>query len=153
MLQKRWQTRSSLARYQRGQGLVEYALILVLVAVVAIGILSLIGWAAQGTMGLAVGALRGGAGGASSSSSYLTITSVQCQPGVKIVVDLVTSYPADELALRNNAADWFWTGVPSSNSHIVSGLAPNYSCPTSVVIQHRLSGNITAAGVQQVVFP
>jgi hypothetical protein len=137
---------------QSGQGLVEYALILVLVAVAAIVILGLVGWAAQGVMGLAVGGLRG-PGSSASNSPSLAITSVRCQAGVKIVVDLVTAYPASELTLRNDAPDWYWDGIPTSNSHIVSGLAPNYSCPRSVVIQHRKSGNITASGVEQVVFP
>lgn len=137
---------------QRGQGLVEYALLLALVAIAAIAALSLIGWISQGMIGLVVGDLQG-SGRSVSSSSYLTIVSVRCQPGVQIVVDLSTNYPAAELTLRNDAPDWYWDGVPTSNSHIVSGLAPNYSCPRSVVVQHRKSGNISAAGVQQVVFP
>jgi len=139
-------------RSQRGQGLVEYALILALVAVVAIVILGLIGWAIQGMTGLVAGALQR-PGGSVASSSYLTITSVQCQQGVKIVVDLSTTYPANELTLRSDAADWYWTGIPLNNYHIVSGLAPSYSCPRSVVVQHRPSGAIAASGVQQVVFP
>jgi Flp pilus assembly pilin Flp len=135
---------------QQGQGMVEYALLLALVAVVAIGILSLVGYAAQGTMGLAVGALRGT--GTGSGSSFLRITSVKCQPGVKIVVDMIAdaTISASDLTLRNNAADWFWQGVPSSTSQIISGLGPNYSCPTSVVVQHRKSASISVAGVQLV---
>jgi Flp pilus assembly pilin Flp len=135
---------------QHGQGLAEYALLLALVAIVAIIVLGLLGWAAQGMMGLVVGVLNG-PGGNSASSSHLTIVSVKCQPGVKIEVDISTTYPASELTLRNDAADWFWDGVPS-NTHIVSGLAPDYSCPRAVVVQHRTSGNIAAAGVEQVKF-
>jgi hypothetical protein len=138
-------------KLQRGQGLVEYALILALVAIVAIVVLGLIGWATQGMTGLVVGVLNG-PGGSSSSSSNLTIVSVRCQPGVKIEVDISTTYPASELRLRNDAADWFWDGVPSS-TFIVSGLSPEYSCPRAVVVQHRISGSIAAAGVEQVIFP
>ena len=139
-------------RSQRGQGLVEYALLLALVAVVAIVILGLVGWAIQGMTGLVAGALQR-PGGSVASNSFLTVVSVQCQAGVKIVIDLSTTYPANELTLRSDAADWYWTGLPPSNSHIESGLAPSYSCPRSVVVQHRPSGAIAAAGVQQVVFP
>src|SRR5258707_3531580 len=107
-------------RSQQGQGMVEYALLLVLVAVVAIGILSLVGYAAQGTMRLAVGALRGT--GTGSGSAFLRITSVKCQAGVKIVVDMVAdpSISASDLTLRNNAPDWFWQGAPTSTTQITS---------------------------------
>ncbi len=140
-------------RVQHGQSMVEYALILALVALVAIVILSLVGWSAQGATGLVVGALKG-PGGKVSSSSSLVILSVKCQAGVKIVIDLYLGPEASpsDLYLRNDAPDWAWDGSPSSIP-IVSGLAPNYSCPRTVVVQHRKSGAIAAAGVQQVVFP
>lgn len=139
-------------RASHAQGLVEYALIIALVALLVIGVAGLLGWVLQGGLGHVVGALLGPRNQA-SSSGHLTILKVECEVGNKIVVDLSTTYPAAELTLRSNAADWYWDGVPGSNSHIESGLAPDYSCPLSVVVQHQKSGNIAASGVALVDFP
>ncbi len=140
-------------RKQRGQGMVEYALILVLVAVVAIVILGLVGWSVQGVTGLVVGAVQGSGANASSGSS-LVIVSARCQPGVKIELELALGpgVSLNELTLRNDAPDWYWEfgTVPTSNP--VVSLIPGLSCPRSVVVQHQESGAIAAAGVQQVVF-
>jgi pilus assembly protein Flp/PilA len=49
----------SLRHRQRGQGLVEYALILVLVAIVVIGVLTTMGQKIQGAFNDIVGSLNG----------------------------------------------------------------------------------------------
>jgi pilus assembly protein Flp/PilA len=49
-----------LRAFQRGQGLVEYALILVLVAIVVIGVLSTMGTRIQAAFQHIVGAMGGG---------------------------------------------------------------------------------------------
>jgi pilus assembly protein Flp/PilA len=49
----------SLRHRQRGQGLVEYALILVLVAIVVIGVLTTLGTRIQGAFNDIVGSLGG----------------------------------------------------------------------------------------------
>jgi len=133
-------------RSQRGQSMVEYALAIVLVAVVAMGILGLVGNVAQGSLGIAVGALRGSGASSASSASLTFAAPVTCKQGVSIHVVLSTTLPLTELSLRNNAPDWHWQGYPIATD-FTSGLAPNYSCPTSVVVQHRASGAIAAAGV------
>ncbi|GEM_PF-6800498 len=131
-------------RSQRGQGLVEYALILALVAVVAIVILGVLGWVVQGGLGLVLGGLQA-PGSSVASSSHLSLLSVQCESGNRIVVDFSTDLPLNELTLRNDAPDWYWTGYPTS-THIDMGI-PGLSCPRSVIIQHQKTGAISAAGV------
>ncbi len=135
---------------RRGQGLVEYALILALVAIVAIAILGALGWVIQGVVGLVVGGVQS-PGSSVASSSHLTILSARCEPGNKIVVDFATDLPLEELSLRNDAPDWFWSGYPTS-THIEMGI-PGLNCPRSVIIQHQKSKAIAAAGVQSFVFP
>ena len=54
--------RERLAR-QQGQGLVEYALILVLVAIVVIGVLTTLGTRIEAAFGDIVGTLGGGSAG------------------------------------------------------------------------------------------
>jgi len=133
-------------RSQRGQSMVEYALAIVLVSIIAIGILGLVGNVAQGSLGIAVGALRGSGGTSASSSSLTFAAPVTCKKGVSIHVVLSTTLPLTGLSLRNNAPDWHWQGYPVS-ADFTSGLAPNYSCPTSVVVQDRSTGAIAATGV------
>lgn len=134
-------------RSQRGQGLVEYALILVLVAIVAIVILGVLGYVTQGGFGLVLGGLQS-PGRAVASSSHLTFLSVQCKPGVNIHVQFSTDLPLTELSLRNDAPDWYWTGYPTSTDFTMG--IPGLSCPRSVVIQHQKSGAISAAGVETI---
>ena len=59
MLSKGWRLRGRLTG-QDGQGLVEYALILVLVAIVVIGVLTTMGSKIQGAFQDIVGSLGGG---------------------------------------------------------------------------------------------
>ncbi len=141
-------------RYLCGQSLVEYALVLALVALVAIVILGVVGWTVQGVTGLVVGGISG-PGKSVASGSSLAILSARCQPGVKFEVQLYRGpgVALTDLALRHDAPDWYWGIDEVPTSDLIVAAIPGLSCPRSVVVQHRKNGSIAAAGVEQVVFP
>lgn len=128
-----------------GQGLVEYALLLVLVSIVVIGVLSLLGTATQGVFGLAVGALQSEGKGVSSSAN-LRIDSATCAGGT---VDFAgySSYNPTELLMKIDLAGYTFTITSGSPGPFSNSVALS-RCPQVIVLQHPPSGSIAAARVK-----
>jgi pilus assembly protein Flp/PilA len=151
---------------ENGQGLVEYALILALVAVVAIAVLGLIGFGIQRVYGL-IGAAMG-AEHDTSGAVVLQITTAQCVAvqssgltGLWVVG--VTNVPVSELVGSTEMG--IGTGMGGAPSPVTSNgpgtfrfnpLLANSAdltvCPRAVVVQSS-DGAITLAPVEAVLVP
>lgn len=116
---------------QRGQGLVEYALILVLVAVVVIAVLTLLG-PQVGNVFSRVNAGLGVATGGGGGGSTATVTNAGTQTHLGTIVTLnVTVSENTSITLTDDV---------SGNSKTVTC---NGSCNPTLDVGHTNSGNIT----------
>ncbi len=156
-----------LRKYQRGQGLIEYALILILVAVVVIAVAGLVGLAVQRLYGLVAGAL----GTKYDTVGHLTIDApgARCwhmsptsdYPQGFIGIDLhgITDIPFADLTYSTEGSvgtdldgkDASVEGNPSAPNYKVQYIlskTPPFTCPRVVVIQAK-SGAIAISPVTE----
>jgi pilus assembly protein Flp/PilA len=119
--------RRVLARKEKGQGLVEYALLLVLIAIVVISILALLGPAVGNVFSNILIAIQGG-GSITGISAQFTPASGPSPSQLTLTIDV--SEPT-EISVSGDASGTFtcnpptcqhtFTDVPSSGSATVSG--------------------------------
>ncbi len=142
-------------RRQHGQSLVEYALIIVLLAVVAIGVLLILGTQLQRVYGLVSAVL--GQSYNTTGQHTLTITSAKCvaltsahQTGLLIsgntdepITDLMGSTELGGAPVSDNGSGFLYHPMVDSTT------ADTSKCPRGVVIQAR-DGSIAFAPVTRV---
>ena len=156
----------ALDRIERGQGMVEYALILALVAVVAIAGLSLVGLGVQRNLAVIAGVM--GADHDTSDRAILEITTAQCiavgssgLTGLWVVgvtdQDIAWLSASNEYGI-NVGVDGLAAAVSASGPNtfqynpLLAYSADISACPKTIVIQSA-SGAIAVAPVDVVVMP
>jgi Flp pilus assembly pilin Flp len=153
-----------LRKNTKGQGLVEYALILSLVALVTIVVTFLLGQAAQRVYGVTAGAL--GAKYNASGAETITITSAQCiaeqssnRTGMWVLFESNVN-PGDLIAGTDKIVDGMIANGAAINSHgagytynplLSDSSADTGLCPKAVTIQTK-SGAIAVAPVEVVYY-
>jgi pilus assembly protein Flp/PilA len=143
--------RKQTRKHERGQGLVEYALILVLVAIVVIVVTSLMGQGVQRIFGLITGAL--GEKHNASGGETITIEYAECyvhtgsNPRTGLWIVGTTDVPLNELTgstnlaydgpISTNPLEGGASGTFTYNPELKAGVGDESLCPRSVVIQSK----------------
>jgi len=149
-------------RKLRGQGLVEYALILVLVTIAAVVILGAIGLAVQRLFGVGLGVL-GGSRNVQTSQQYIYFDSSwlpTCQfvsgQGTGLYTEFYTDIPISEITVSTDKGFVLTVSTAGAYHYIAQPLLTSLNdtsiCPLSIVIQSskKYGGVIAVAPVKKV---
>lgn len=158
-------------RGRRGQGLPEYALLLVLVAIVSVAALAALGLMLQRSYGVVGGAL-GGNDSAAGDDYYITITSALCQAQTGggtsetgMLIQGETNAPLNRITVRTTNSDglevdggihpievdgaaprWKWAPFLSQT------VADSGLCPISIAVQVD-DGSIAISPIRVSTYP
>ncbi len=105
---------------EEGQGLVEYALLLVLVAIVVIGILGLMGGQIRDTFAEIIGYLGGGTVSATCSSIPGPGGTINARVTVNVAEDASVSVGGQTRPNCSGSCTFNFNGIPSGTSYTVT---------------------------------